>query len=107
MKIVNLKLNLYKKRRKKRIKEDQKQEYRQKLQNTTINLALSLFRDLQTCWQEVGQVPAAGHEGGQVPAAPRAMREKVLLAGLGLFWQKSPWSGTGGLCAQPLVRSMQ
>ena len=39
------------------------------------------------------KVPAAGHEGGQVPAAPREMGEKVLLAGLGLFWQKGPWCG--------------
>ena len=34
------------------------------------------------------KVPAAGHEGGQVPGAPMQMREKVLLAGLGLLFQK-------------------
>ena len=33
------------------------------------------------------------------PGAPREMREKVLLAGLGLFWHKGPWYGT--LCAKP------
>ena len=44
VKIVNLKQNFDKKRRNKRIKENQKQEYRQKFQNTTLNLALSLFR---------------------------------------------------------------
>ena len=40
--------------------------------------------------QCVGQVPASGHEEGQVPAAPREMGEKILLPGLGLFWQRVP-----------------
>ena len=35
-----------------------------------------------------GQVPAAWHEGGQVPGAPREMREKVLLAELGILKSK-------------------
>ena len=69
-------------------------------QGPTLPASPSLFRDLQNCWQEVGQVPAAGHEGGQVPAAPREMMDKVLLAGLGLFWQKGPWCGA--LCGKPL-----
>ena len=50
VRIVNLKQHFHKKKQYKRIKEDQKQEYRQKLQNTILNLALSLFRDLQNCW---------------------------------------------------------
>ena len=34
------------------------------------------------------KVPAVEHEGGEVPGAPMQMREKVLLAGLGLLFQK-------------------
>ena len=74
-------------------------------QGPTLLASLSLFPDLQNCWQEGGQVPAAGLEGGQVPGAPSEMWEKVLLAGLGLFWQKGPWCGA--ISAKPSVRSMQ
>ena len=41
----------------------------------------------QQFWRSRKRLRDAGHEGGLVPGAPTEMREKVLLAGLGLFFQ--------------------